>query len=371
MIVWFAGGGTGGHLYPGLAIARALVRVDASVRPVFIGARRGIERDVLPTTEFAHLLLDLHPLYRARPWENWKTALGFTGAWRALGRELHTARPALVLGTGGYASGAALAYAVSHGVPIALQEQNSVPGLTTRWFSRYAREIYLGYGDAAVRLRANTGAWVGETGNPIEPPPEPRPSRQDARVRWSFPATGGTVVLVIGGSQGARAVNEAVAEWVRLGLPDDVILIWGTGRGSHARYASLESPRVRVVPYLAPIAEAYAASDLAVSRAGALTLAELSAWNIPAILIPLPTAAADHQSANARVLQDAGAAILLEERALAPGDLGQQVQALAADRARLHRMAVASEAHEHPRAADVIAARMLELCRTADRRSVR
>ncbi|MGH7632836.1 MAG: UDP-N-acetylglucosamine--N-acetylmuramyl-(pentapeptide) pyrophosphoryl-undecaprenol N-acetylglucosamine transferase, partial [Gemmatimonadaceae bacterium] len=326
MIVWFAGGGTGGHLYPGLAIARALVRADASVRPLFIGARRGLERDVLPTTEFAHLLLDLHPLYRARPWENWRTALGFTGAWRTLGRQLRTARPALVLGTGGYASGAALAYAVSHGVPIALQEQNSVPGLTTRWFSRYAREIYLGYGNAAVRLRANTGTWVGETGNPIEPPPVPRPSRPDARLRWSFPASGGTVVLVIGGSQGARAVNDAVAEWVRSGLPDHVMLIWGTGRGSHERYASLGSARVRVVPYLAPIADAYAASDLAVSRAGALTLAELCAWNIPAILIPLPTAAADHQSANARVLGGVGAAILLEERSLVPGELGERVQ---------------------------------------------
>lgn len=365
MIVWFAGGGTGGHLYPGLAIARALVRADASVRPVFIGARRGIERDVLPTTEFAHLLLDLHPLYRAHPWENWKTALGFARAWRMLGRQMQETRPVLVLGTGGYASGAALAFAVSHGVPIALQEQNSVPGLTTRWFSRYAREIYLGYGEAAVRLHANTGAWVGETGNPIDPPPVPRPARADARMRWGFPATGGTVVLVIGGSQGARAVNDAVAEWVRAGLPDDLMLIWGTGRGSYARFASLDTPRVRVVPYLAPIAEAYAASDLAVSRAGALTLAELCAWNIPMILIPLPTAAADHQSANARVLEGAGAAMVLEERALVPGELGQRVQALAADPLRLRSMSAASEAHGSSRAAEVIASRMLEFCRTA------
>jgi len=371
VIVWFAGGGTGGHLYPGLAIARALVRADASVRPIFIGARRGIERDVLPTTEFAHLLLDLHPLYRARPWENWKTALGFASAWRMLGRQMQAARPALVLGTGGYASGAGLAYAVSHGVPVALQEQNSVPGLTTRWFSRHAREIYLGYGEAAVRLHANTGTWVGETGNPIDPPPVPRPGRPDARMRWGFPAAGGTVVLVIGGSQGARAVNDAVAEWLSAGLPDDVMLIWGTGRGSYARYASLETPRVRVVPYLAPIAEAYAASDLAVSRAGALTLAELCAWNIPAILIPLPTAAADHQSANARVLEGAGAAIVLEERDLVPGELGRRVLALATDPVRLRSMATASEGHAHSRAADVIASRMLELCRTTALRSAR
>src|SRR6185369_4951597 len=100
----FAGGGTGGHLYPGIAIARALVRARPSVEPFFVGAQRGIERHVLPTTEFPHVLLDLHPLYRSAFWNNWKTLVGAVGAWRQIGRFVRTQRPAAVVGTGGYAA---------------------------------------------------------------------------------------------------------------------------------------------------------------------------------------------------------------------------------------------------------------------------
>ena len=109
MNVLFAGGGTGGHLYPGLAIARALVRLDRSVKPHFVGARRGIERDVLPKTEFPHTLLDLHPLYRPAVWKNWRTVRGAFSAWSGMGKLGRELSPALVVGTGGYASGAALA----------------------------------------------------------------------------------------------------------------------------------------------------------------------------------------------------------------------------------------------------------------------
>src|SRR5215207_10354520 len=113
-----AQGGTVGHLYPGLAIARTLVRLDPSVRPYFVGAERGIEKQVLPTTEFPHLLLDLHPLYRARPWENWRTLRGAASAWRAMAAVARRERPRMVVGTGGYAAGIALAYAVVHRIPI-------------------------------------------------------------------------------------------------------------------------------------------------------------------------------------------------------------------------------------------------------------
>jgi len=136
--VFFAGGGTGGHLYPGLAIARALKQLRPDVEPFFIGARRGIEREILPTTEFPHVLLDLHPLYRSQFWNNWKTARGAVGAWRQLGQIAKEREPAAVIGTGGYASGLALAYAVAHRIPYALQEQNSYPGLTMRFFSRWS-----------------------------------------------------------------------------------------------------------------------------------------------------------------------------------------------------------------------------------------
>jgi UDP-N-acetylglucosamine--N-acetylmuramyl-(pentapeptide) pyrophosphoryl-undecaprenol N-acetylglucosamine transferase len=359
--VLFAGGGTGGHLYPGLAIARALVRLDPRAEPFFVGAMRGIERDVLPGSGFPHALLDLHPLYRAKPWLNARTVAGLAGAWRTLGRLARERRPALLVATGGYASGAAIAHAAAHGVPIVLQEQNSFPGLTTRAASRVAREIHLGYGEAARWLHPRRGAWVGTTGNPIEPPPEPRPDRAAARRRWGFPGHGGRVLLVFGGSQGARAVNEVVAAWVRRGVAEGLHLIWATGKGSHAAYAALDSERVRVVPYLSPIAEAYAAADLALARAGALTAAELCAWGIPAVLVPLPTAAADHQTGNARALAEAGAAVMLPQRELSVERLDAELARLLGDPAALEALARAALARGRPHAAEEIAKRILAL----------
>jgi UDP-N-acetylglucosamine--N-acetylmuramyl-(pentapeptide) pyrophosphoryl-undecaprenol N-acetylglucosamine transferase len=353
--VMFAGGGTGGHLYPGLAIARALVKQAPFVEPFFVGALRGIERDVLPKTEFAHLLLDLHPIYRQQPWRSWRTVRGFGSAWSALARE-HRAHPAAtVIGTGGYASGAALAFARTHGIPIQLQEQNSVPGITTRFFARRARAVYLGYPEAESRLRPGPNTQIFDSGNPIEPPPSPRPSRAAARAVWGFPESGGQVLLAFGGSQGARPLNDAIASLLDAGLPPGLFLIWATGKGWYDRYTKYESPSVRVRPYLAPIQSAYAAADLALTRAGALTVAELCAWGIPSILVPLPTAAADHQRANARALESTGAAIALEQAALSATRLGDAITDLVTAPNKLAIMAEAATARARPDAAERIA----------------
>jgi UDP-N-acetylglucosamine--N-acetylmuramyl-(pentapeptide) pyrophosphoryl-undecaprenol N-acetylglucosamine transferase len=355
MRVMFAGGGTGGHLYPGLAIARALVRQAPEVRPFFVGARRGIERDVLPKTEFEHLLLDLHPLYRAQPWKSWRTVRGLGSAWRALARE-HRADPSVtVIGTGGYASGAALAFARAHRIPIQLQEQNSVPGITTRFFARHALACYLGYPEAKLLLRPGKHTQLIDSGNPIEPPPVPRPSREDARIAWGFPPSTGSVLLAFGGSQGARPLNDAIAAAIDAGLPSGVYVIWGTGQASYERYARYESPTVRVRPYLAPIQSAYAAADLALTRAGALTVAELCAWGIPSLLVPLPTAAADHQRANARALEAAGAALVLEQASLDAARLNGALSELLRAPDRIAAMAASALARGRPDAAERIA----------------
>jgi UDP-N-acetylglucosamine--N-acetylmuramyl-(pentapeptide) pyrophosphoryl-undecaprenol N-acetylglucosamine transferase len=358
--VLFAGGGTGGHLYPGLAIARTLVRLDPRVRPWFVGAERGIERQVLPGTEFPHLLLDLHPLYRARPWNNWRTLRGAVGAWRAVGRLVARERPRLVVGTGGYAAGVALAYAATHGIPIVQQAGDSHPGLTARGFRRWTREFYLAFPEAARVLGGDPRQLI-DTGAPIEPPPSPRPDRRAARARWGFPEEGAPVLLVYGGSQGSRAINLVVAEWVRGGLPERLHLIWMTGRASHAEFAGLDGGPVRVREYLSPIAEAYAAADLALARAGAMTTAELFAWGIPPILVPLPTAAADHQTHNARALAEAGAAILLPQSELTAARLDATVRGLLDDPDATARLAAGATARARPDAAETIARRILTL----------
>ena len=360
MRIVFAGGGTGGHLYPGLAIARAVQRLRPDMEPFFIGARRGVERDVLPATGYPHVLLDLHPLYRPRIWNNWRTALGLITAWRSIGKLFAEERPRLIVGTGGYAAGAALAYGVTHGIPIVEQTGDALPSLTARLFSRWAREIYLSFPESGRHFKVRSPDVLVDTGAPIEPPPAPLPDRAAARRAWKLPERG-TVILVYGGSQGSLAINNAVRDWVRGGLPAGVSLIWGTGKSSFAAFKDLEGEGVRVRPYLSPIADAYAAADLAVARAGTMTLAELLAWNIPAILVPLPSAAADHQTLNARALESAGAAVYLPQSRLTAEALDAEVQSLIADPASRAALTAAAAARARPKAAEEIARRIVAI----------
>jgi len=361
MRVIFAGGGTGGHLYPGLAIARALKQADPEVEPFFIGARRGIERDVLPQVGFAFELLDLHPLYRSRPWENWKTVRGAMSAWRIIGAEVRSEPPSCVVGTGGYASGLALAYAVAHHIPFVLQEQNTDPGITTRFFSRFAAQVHLGFPEARRNLTPGKSTAVFDSGNPIEPPPADAFDKESARAKWGFPAAGGKVLLVYGGSQGSQAMNEVVASWIERGIPADLFVIWATGKANYDQLARYQSPQVKVRAYIAPIAEAYRAADFALSRAGAMATAELCAWGIPAIVVPLPTAAADHQTANAKALAAAGAAEMIRQSELDVERLSQTIESLLANPAKLPAMRAKALERGRPTAAADIAAHIIAL----------
>lgn len=365
MRVIFAGGGTGGHLYPGLAIARALKTANPKVEPFFIGAKRGIERDVLPQVGFAFELLDLHPLYRSRPWENWKTIRGAAGAWRMIAREVRSEPPACVIGTGGYASGLTLAYAATHKIPYVLQEQNTFPGITARFFSRYAAQIHLGFPEARRHISPSKTTQVFDSGNPIEPPPADAFDKAPARAKWGFPPTGGRVLLVYGGSQGSKAMNDVVAAWVQRGLPKDLYIIWATGKANYDQLAHLGSARVKVRAYIAPISEAYRAADFALSRAGAMATAELCAWGIPAIVVPLPTAAADHQTENAKALSAAGAAEMIRQSQLTTDSLSGAVEALLASPDKLAAMRTKSLERARPTAAADIARHVLQLIERA------
>lgn len=356
--VFFSGGGTGGHLYPGLAIARALVARAPHVEPLFIGAQRGIERHVLPTTEFPHLLLPLHPFYRTAPWRNVRTVLGFVGALRAINREAARAFPAIVVGTGGYAAGAALMWARLRGVRTVVHDCDAFPGKVTRWGAPKAALVSLGFPEAMARIAPDARAHAISAGNPIAPPPqqesERRAMREAMRARYGV-APHERLVLIVGGSQGSVAMNEAVAAWCAQGLPAHVHLLWATGRERAERHAHLASRHVHIEPYLAPIADAYAAADVAVARAGAMSLAELAAWGVPAVLIPLPSAAHDHQTHNARSMVEAGAALLLPQAQLTGAVLAHTIRDVLNDEDGRHRMAAAARARSAPDAAVRIA----------------
>ncbi len=369
MRVFFTGGGTGGHLYPALAIARALVHERPDAQPHFIGALRGIEREILPTTEFPHTLLDLHPLYRSTPWRNWRTMVGLTSGWRTISRLARDQRPSLVVATGGYASGAALTWSLLSRVPYVLQEQNSFPGKTVRAFARWAREIYLGFPEAASLLPAGVRSRAFDTGNPIEPPRAPVADREAARRHWGLDPGIRIVVLAFGGSQGSAALNALVDGWVARGLPPGVGLIWGTGRDHFARFQSRASGVVAVRPYLAPIADAYAVSDFAIARAGAMTTAELLAWGIPMFLIPLPTAAADHQTANAKALAAAGAARWLPQSQATVDSLDEVVREVLGQPDALSNLASAARSRGRPESSAQIAARIVAILERESRRA--
>lgn len=336
-------------------------RLEPRVEPFFIGAMRGIERKVLPATEFPYELLDLHPLYRSKPWLNWRTVRGAVSAWRHISRISAASQPLCIVGTGGYVSGIALAHGVVHRTPIAIQEQNSFPGLTTRFFSRYARQVHNGFPEASHHLSPGKHTQIFDTGNPIEPPPAPLPDRRAARAEWGFPEEGGRVMLIYGGSQGSKAINGAVARWLGEYALGDTYIIWATGEATYPEFAHLQTDRVKVRPYLAPIAAAYAAADFALSRGGAMATAELCAWGIPPIVVPLPTAAADHQTANAKALAAAGAAEFIPQAQLTPERVDHVVRDLVMYPTLLAERSAMAASRARPKAAEDIARHILEM----------
>jgi len=357
--VLIAGGGTGGHLMPALALAAELRRQRPDLEPVLVGAVRGIERTLLPTKAFRYALLPAEPLYRRQWWKNWRWPFVAGGLLRAVGRLLDKERPVAVLGTGGYVSAPVVYLAARRGIPTAIQEQNAVPGLATKLVSRRARHIYLGAPEAARHLAKGRGTEVFETGNPINPPDRGRTEAARARLGLSADLP---VVLVTGGSQGAVAINEATAGWLSGGGAAGVQLLWATGKGSYRRFAAAHRPpNVQIFDFLDPIADAFSVADLVVGRAGMMTCAEICAWGLPSILIPLPSAAADHQTGNARALEASGASIVLLQGDLTSGSLGAAISGLIGDPIRMSAMAGAAQARGRPAAASDIVSHLLTL----------
>jgi UDP-N-acetylglucosamine--N-acetylmuramyl-(pentapeptide) pyrophosphoryl-undecaprenol N-acetylglucosamine transferase len=360
--VLFTGGGTGGHLMPALAIAEEMVRLEPSVRPFFVGSQRGVEASVLPQRPWPYELVPLEPLWRRRWWRNARLPFAMFASLRAVRAILRRETPALVVGTGGYVAGPVVWAAINRGVPAVLQEQNAFPGLATRWLSRRARQVHLGFPEARFRMSVGPATSVFDSGNPIPPPPAQRPSKPEAKRKLGFPDDR-PLVFVTGGSQGALPINRAVADALRSGaLPEGASLLWQCGAGSLVRFATFRaSGRISVEPFIDPMADAYAAADLVVSRAGAMTLAGLAAWGLPAILIPLPTAAAGHQLSNARALSQAGAAVLLAQRELTGSTLGEAVATLLADPARMAALRTQMATRARPDAATAIASEALKV----------
>jgi len=353
-----AGGGTGGHLYPGIAVARELVRREPEAQISFAGTKRGIESRVIPREGFPLDVLRSVGIRGASPVAYAKGValipLSLADAWRILSRRT----PDVVVGVGGYSSGPVVLAAVLRRIPTLLLEQNAVPGLTNRSLARLV--------DAAAVTFEETVTYFGRrgfvTGNPVRA--EFLESSDDAAGTSAH--RGATRVLIFGGSQGAHAINMAMVEAApKLAARHGGLAIThqtGERDLEHVRDSYRKSGlQARVEPFLFTMDREIKIADFVVSRAGATTLAELTAAGKPAVLIPLPTAADDHQRKNAEVLARAGAAEVLEQRMLTGDRLAERILALASDVGRRQAMGRAARTLAKPHAARDIADRVLVL----------
>jgi UDP-N-acetylglucosamine--N-acetylmuramyl-(pentapeptide) pyrophosphoryl-undecaprenol N-acetylglucosamine transferase len=349
-----AGGGTGGHLYPGIAVAREILRRRPDAVVSFAGTERGIESRVIPREGFQ---LDVLRSAGLKGKSLMSLMRGFAllpmsgaDAWRIISRR----RPDLVIGVGGYSSGPVVVAAAARGIPTLLLEQNAVPGLTNRLLARVV--------SAAAVTFDSTLAFFGRrgfvTGNPVrteffDPPPA---ATSPGRPR----------ILIFGGSQGAHAINMAMVEAAsRLAAePGGMAITHQTGERDLERVrdgyrrAGLEA---RVEPFLFAMDREMKTADLIICRAGATTLAELTAAARPSLLVPLPTATDDHQRKNAEVLVAGGAAAMIDQSELTGARLGSEIVSLITNAERLHQMSAAARRFAKPDAARDIVDKAMEL----------
>ncbi len=360
--VLIAGGGTGGHLFPGIALAEQVVAAGGQVR--FVGTDRGIESRVLPEEGWPLARIEVSGIKGRGVRGLIAGLLRLPRAWlqsRAIIREF---APDVVVGVGGYASGPIVATAWLMGYPTAILEQNSIPGITNRILGKLVRRVFASFPDARGRFTARKLVLAG---NPIRKALLDKLATARASEQGEHPPR----LFVFGGSQGARAINDAMtraAKQLSDALPG--LEIWHqTGNAELERTregyaaAGLVEPRVRVVPFIRDMSEPYAWCDLVLCRAGATSLAELAAVGCPALLIPFPHATDDHQTHNAAALVDAGAAIVVAERELSPERLVAEVAALLGERERLAGMRARMLAAAKPSAAADIYAGLQALVR--------
>jgi UDP-N-acetylglucosamine--N-acetylmuramyl-(pentapeptide) pyrophosphoryl-undecaprenol N-acetylglucosamine transferase len=365
----FAGGGTGGHLFPGIAVAERLLEHDPQARILFVGSDRPIERQILAGTPFDHCGLPSPALDEAR-----RHPLRFVRQLAAARREarelIARERPTAIIGCGGFASAAPVHAARRSGVPFVLLEQNVIPGRATRWLSRLGGTVCLAFEGARQYLPHSAHAIV--TGNPVR--------REIAELAQRHATVGGidsggpAALLVLGGSQGARAVNEMLVSFV--GRSTHALVGWrvvhqtGGADVDRVRQAyAVAGVTAEVAAFFDDLAPHYASASLVVSRAGATTLAELACAGLPAVLVPYPHAMDNHQRHNAREFEHPGAAVIVEQPDATEGEtvtagagsFDEILTSLLQDDARRAAMAAAMGGLARPDAAAAVV-EMLAAC---------
>ena len=352
--ILIAGGGTGGHVFPGLAVAHALGDL-ADVEIVFAGSPRGLETKIVPQHGYALELLDVEPMKGGGPARAIRGALIAARAMRAATGMVGRLRPSAVLSVGGYSGGPAALACVRARVPLAILEPNSTLGLANRMLTPFAKRAYVAWADTARRFRGDKARVYGV---PLRPGFDPQP--------YAAPP-GRRRLLVLGGSQGSVALNErmpfAIARAAAKVGDIDVVHQTGTDREAAVReayhQAGIKSPMV--VSFVTDVAQQMASADIIVARGGAVTVAEISAIGRASLIVPFPHATDDHQAKNALALANLGGAICIRQEAADEVRLGTELALLFEDHERRMKMAGVALEHGHPYAAQDIARDLLTL----------
>lgn len=363
--IFLAGGGSGGHLYPGVSVAEALREIDPGIRLIFLGTTRHIDQTILEPTGFEFIPQPIVP-----PHKSIAGLIRFWRAWREtqdlVRRLLRDHRPRAVLGLGGYAAGVAVKLAAKEGITAALLNQDVIPGKANRYLVKYAQRVFCQYERTQRYLPASERHKFVHSGCPIRSDIRTLPTRESAAGRLGLDLKLKTLV-VTGGSQGAQTLNEAVplaleavrrSGWQVLHIASSAAL-----PAVQSRYTQLGMPG-RVIDFTPAMADVYAVADLMVSRSGGSTCAEIAACGIPSILLPYPFHKDMHQRANARELQTAGAAALIADQREARRNaekLGPELEKLMHDDEYRRQMAEAAGKMGRPDAADQVARALLEL----------
>ncbi len=359
--VIIAGGGTGGHVFPAIAIGLALKKKLFDSRVLFVGARGKLEMKKVPAAGFHIIGLNIMGIQRRITWKNLMVPFKLIDSMVRARNIVKRFKPDLVIGVGGYASGPVLRAAAKQGIPTLIQEQNSYPGLTNRMLAKKADKICVAY-EKMDRYFPKSKLYL--TGNPVRPDVVDLAGKREAAFGYFGLTPGKPVLLVTGGSLGARTINESVEKNIDLFLDSDIQLIWQTGRIYYPqamdKASETEKPGLCIREFIDRMDYAYAAADLVVSRAGAIAVSEICAVQKPAILIPSPNVAEDHQTKNAMALVNQHAAILIKDSD-AMEQLGPTAVDLIRDEERKHRLVERLAGLSYRDAADVIAGVALTL----------
>jgi len=361
MRIIMSGGGTGGHIYPAITIIRALQKEVSDCQVLFIGTQQGLESDIIPKEGFDFRTIDVRGFERRLSVSNVQTIIKTIGSVWNSRKIIGEFKPDLVIGTGGYVCGPVLLAASMMGIPTMIQEQNVIPGITNKILARFVDKIAVGYDAAATYFSNKNKIFV--SGNPIRPEVLSATREEGIRALGLDPTK--TTILISGGSRGARSINQAMVQvHQQFAGRREIQLLHVTGQSEYngivgnLKQCGIDTTQVGniiIKPYLYNMPQALAVADIAIFRAGAIGLAELTARGIPSILIPYPYAAENHQEFNARVMEKQGAAVVIPDAELNGTKLIAVINELVNNPQKLNEMANASKKMGCPTAAERIA----------------